>query len=172
MLKMNSLEDPQMIEALYAASNAGVVIQLNIRGICCLRPGLKGQSENIRVISIIDRNLEHARVFWFRQGGRPVVFIASADFMNRNLSKRVELLTPIEDSAAKERLQSILETQFADNTRARELQPDGRYIQVSPNGNKLLRSQEFFAKQAAKRNLGKSQAPDVLVPHRPTAVKK
>ena len=172
MLKMNSLEDPQMIEALYAASNAGVVIQLNIRGICCLRPGLKGQSENIRVISIIDRNLEHARVFWFRQGGRPVVFIASADFMNRNLSKRVELLTPIEDSAAKERLQSILETQFADNTRARELQPDGRYIQVSPNGNKLLRSQEFFAKQAAKRNRGKSQAPDVLVPHRPTAVKK
>jgi len=172
MLKMNSLEDPQMIEALYAASNAGVVIQLNIRGICCLRPGVKGQSENIRVISIIDRNLEHARVFWFRQGGRPVVFIASADFMNRNLSKRVELLTPIEDSAAKERLQSILETQFADNTRARELQPDGRYIQVSPNGNKLLRSQEFFAKQAAKRNRGKSQAPDVLVPHRPTAVKK
>ena len=172
MLKMNSLEDPQMIEALYAASNAGVVIQLNIRGICCLRPGLKGQSENIRVISIIDRNLEHARVFWFRQGGRPVVFIASADFMNRNLSKRVELLTPIEDSAAKERLQSILETQFADNTRARELQPDGRYIKVSPNGNKILRSQEFFAKQAAKRNRGKSQAPDVLVPHRPTAVKK
>jgi polyphosphate kinase len=172
MLKMNSLEDPQMIEALYAASNAGVVIQLNIRGICCLRPGVKGQSENIRVISIIDRNLEHARIFWFRQGGRPVVFIASADFMKRNLSKRVELLTPVEDPAAKERLQTILETQFADNSRARELQADGRYLQVSPNGAKLLRSQEFFAKQAAKRHRGKSQAPDVLVPHRPTVVKK
>jgi polyphosphate kinase len=172
MLKMNSLEDPQMIEALYAASNAGVVIQLNIRGICCLRPGVKGQSENIRVISIIDRNLEHARIFWFRQGGRPVVFIASADFMKRNLSKRVELLTPVEDPAAKERLQTILETQFADNSRARELQADGRYLQVSPNGAKLLRSQEFFAKQAAKRHRGKSQAPDVLVPHRPTVLKK
>ncbi len=172
MLKMNSLEDSQMIEALYAASKAGVMIQLNIRGICCLRPGIKGQSDNIRVISIIDRNLEHARIFWFRQGGRPVVFIASADFMNRNLSKRVELLTPIEDSDAKERLQRILETQFADNTRARELHSDGRYLQVSPNGAKALRSQEFFAKQAAKRHTGKSQAPDVLVPHRPTVVKK
>ena len=167
MLKMNSLEDPQMIEALYAASKAGVRVQLNVRGICCLRPGVKGLSENIRVISVIDRNLEHARIFWFRQGGNPVVFIASADFMNRNLSKRVELLTPIEDAEARARLQSILETQFADNTRARELKADGTYVQVSPEGEKPLRSQEFFAKKAAKQTRSKSEAPDVLVPHRP-----
>jgi len=144
-----------------------VRVQLNIRGICCLRPGLKHVSENIRVISVIDRNLEHARIFWFRQGGNPVVFIASADFMNRNLSKRVELLTPIEDAEARARLQSILETQFADNTRARELKEDGTYVQVVPNGEKPLRSQEFFAKKAAKQTRSKSEAPDVLVPHRP-----
>lgn len=168
MLKMNSLEDPQMIEALYAASAAGVSIQLNIRGICCLRPGLPGVSENIRVISVIDRNLEHARIFWFRQGGSPVVFISSADFMKRNLSKRVELLTPIEDAEARARLQSILETQFADNTRARELKADGTYVQLSPAAEKPLRSQEFFARKAARQTRSKSEAPDVLVPHRPT----
>ena len=167
MLKMNSLEDPQMIDALYAASKAGVQIQLNVRGICCLRPGVKGYSENIRVISVIDRNLEHARIFWFRQGGNPVVFIASADFMNRNLSKRVELLTPIEDAEARDRLQSILETQFADNTRARELKPDGTYVPASNDGEKPMRSQEYFAKKAAKQTRSKSEAPDVLVPHRP-----
>ena len=168
MLKMNALEDPEMIDALYAASQAGVKIQLNIRGICCLRPGVKGLSENIRVISIIDRYLEHARIFWFRQGGSPVVFIASADFMTRNLSKRVELLTPVEDTDAKKRLQQILETHFADNVQARELGRDGHYTPVkAPSKGKALRSQEFFAKQAAKKHRPRAQAADVLVPHVP-----
>jgi polyphosphate kinase len=167
MLKMNALEDPQMIDALYTASQAGVKIRLNVRGICCLRPGVKGLSENIRVISIIDRYLEHARIFWFRQGGSPVVFIASADFMTRNLSKRVELLTPIEDADAKKRLQQILETHFADNMQARELGRDGHYIPVKAPKNKTLRSQEFFTKQAAKVHRARAQSPDVLVPHVP-----
>jgi polyphosphate kinase len=168
MLKMNSLEDSRMIEALYAASKAGVKIRLCVRGICCLRPGVKGLSENIRVISIIDRYLEHARIFWFRQGGNPVVFISSADFMNRNLSKRVELLTPVEDSEAKKRLEELLETQFSDNVQARELDKDGIYHLVPPAAKgKALRSQEYFSKQAARRHRPRVQSSDVLIPHVP-----
>ncbi|TLD68291.1 polyphosphate kinase 1 [Phragmitibacter flavus] len=168
MLKMNSLEDPQMIDALYAASKAGVKILLSVRGICCLRPGVKGLSENIRVISIIDRYLEHARIFWFSQGSHPVVLIASADFMNRNLSKRVELLTPIEDPEAKETLHTILKTQFNDNTQARELNKDGTYTLIKPPAKtKAFRSQEYFAKQAVRRHRPRAQSPDILVPHLP-----
>ncbi len=170
MLKMNALEDPVMIEALYAASKAGVKVLLNVRGICCLRPGVKGLSENIRVISIIDRYLEHARIFWFRQGGEPAVFIASADFMTRNLSKRVELLVPIDDAEAKERLEEILRTQLADNTQARLLKPDGTYVPVKAERSKpALRSQEFFAKESAKRAKARVVSPDVLIPHKPKA---
>lgn len=167
MLKMNALEDRRMIEALYHASRCGVKIRLNIRGICCLRPALKGLSENIRVTSVIDRYLEHARIFYFRQGGRPTVFIGSADFMNRNLSKRVELLVPIEDSAARKRLVQILETHFADNCQARLLHADGSYTRLTPDGSKRARSQEVFAKEAARRARQRPQAPDVLVPHVP-----
>lgn len=166
-LKMNSLEDPQMIQELYAASKAGVKVHLCVRGICCLRPGIKGLSENIRVVSIIDRYLEHGRIFWFRQGGNPVVFIASADFMNRNLSKRVELLTPIEDADARKRLEELLDTQFADTVQARELDKDGVYLPVKTLKRKPLRSQEYFAKQAARRHRSRSQSPDLLVPHVP-----
>lgn len=167
MLKMNSLEDRQMIEALYDASQAGVKIRLNIRGICCLRPGLKGVSENISVVSIIDRYLEHARIFWFRQGGKPAVFIASADFMNRNLSKRVELLTPIEDKEARRRLQHVLETHFSDTARGRVLRPDGSWHLAPVTAAKALRSQERFARETAKRAKQANESPDVLVPHLP-----
>ena len=167
LLKMNALEDRQMIEALYTASQAGVRIRLNIRGICCLRPGVKGLSDNIRVVSIIDRYLEHARIYHFRQGGRPVVFISSADFMNRNLSKRVELLIPIEDGAARKRLTHILETHFADTSRGRVLRPDGSWAPPDAAGSKVSRSQENFAREAAKRTRLRNQSPDVLVPHRP-----
>jgi polyphosphate kinase len=166
MLKMNALEDRQMIEALYKASRAGVRIRINVRGICCLRPGVKGLSENIRVVSIIDRYLEHARIFYFRQGGTPAVFIASADFMKRNLSKRVELLTPIEDSAARKRLVHILETTFADTSQAHVLQADGTY-QPAKVERMPLRSQEAFAKEATKRARQATHAPDVLIPHTP-----
>ncbi len=168
MLKMNSLEDRQMIQALYEASQAGVKIKLNIRGICCLRPGVQGLSENITVVSIIDRYLEHARIYMFRQGGRPVVFISSADFMNRNLSKRVELLIPVEDKEAKKRLIQILETHFADTARGRILRPDGVWqSQTTAAKKKTQRSQEIFADEAAKRSKQRNLAPDVLVPHVP-----
>jgi polyphosphate kinase len=166
MLKMNSLEDRAMIEALYRASQAGVRIRINVRGICCLRPGVKGVSENIEVTSIIDRYLEHARIFAFHQGGRPTVFISSADFMNRNLSKRVELLVPVEDTACRKRLVSILENTFLDAARARRLDSKGDYAPV-PAGRKPRRSQEQFARDSARRARQRAQSPDVLVPHTP-----
>jgi polyphosphate kinase len=169
MLKMNSLEDKEMIEALYEASQAGVKIRLNVRGICCLRPGVKGVSDNISVISIIDRYLEHARIFYFKQGGQPAIFISSADFMSRNLSKRVELLVPVEDGPAKRRLIHILETHFADTARGRILKADGTWQPINMAGRKTVRSQETFAKEAAKRVKQRNQSPDVLVPHVPKA---
>lgn len=171
MLKMNALEDREMIQALCEASCAGVKIRLAVRGICCFRPGVKGVSENIRVISVIDRYLEHSRIFYFRQGGRPAVFIASADFMTRNLSKRVELLVPIEDSAARKRLIQILEVCFSDNVQARLLGADARYKLLKPDGGKRIRSQDAFTKEAAKRSRQRSQSPDVLVPHMPKEAK-
>ena len=167
MLKMNALEDRQMIEALYEASQAGVKIRLNVRGICCLRPGIKGISENISVVSIIDRYLEHARIFWFRQGGKPAVFIASADFMNRNLSKRVELLTPVEDKEARKRLLRILEIHFADTARGRVLKADGTWQLPQVTAAKKHRSQEQFAREMSKRARQANESPDVLVPHTP-----
>ncbi len=169
MLKMNSLEDREMIEALYEASQVGVKIRLNVRGICCLRPGVKGLSENISVVSIIDRNLEHARIYIFRQGGRHVVFISSADFMNRNLSKRVELLVPIEDKEARKRLIHILETHFTDTARGRVLRSDGTWHLATVTAKKAKRSQETFAKEATRRSKQRNQSPDVLVPHVPKA---
>jgi polyphosphate kinase len=165
-LKMNSLEDREMILALYKASQAGVKIRLNVRGICCLRPGVAKVSENIRVVSIIDRYLEHARIFCFRQGGAHAVFIGSADFMNRNLSKRVELLIPVDDNAARKRLVSILETHFADNTQAHVLMENGRY-RLNVDDATPVRSQEVFAREAVKRAKQAAQSPDLLVPHLP-----
>jgi polyphosphate kinase len=144
-----------------------VKVRLNVRGICCLRPGIKGISENISVVSIIDRYLEHARIFWFRQGGKPVVFIASADFMNRNLSKRVELLTPVEDKEARKRLHHILETHFADTARGRTLKADGTWHLPHVTAAKSRRSQEQFAKEMIKRARQANESPDVLVPHTP-----
>lgn len=166
-LKMNALEDRRMIEALYEASQAGVQVRLNIRGICCLRPGVRGVSDNISVVSIIDRYLEHARIYWFRQGGRPAIFISSADFMNRNLSKRVELLVPVEDKEAKKRLTHLLETHFADTSRGRILRPDGSWVLPATAAGKAQRSQAVFARQAAQRARARGQSPDVLVPHVP-----
>ncbi|MDB9540458.1 polyphosphate kinase 1 [Anabaenopsis tanganyikae CS-531] len=130
--KMNSLVDPQIIATLYAASGAGVEIDLIIRGICCLRPGLKNISENIRVISIIGRFLEHSRIYYFHNNGQEEIYIGSADWMRRNLDRRVEVITPIKDPDIAKDLQEILGIMLADNRQAWELQSDGTYIQRRP----------------------------------------
>ncbi len=123
--KLNALVDPRLIEALYAASQAGVEVRLNIRGICCLRPGVQGLSENIEVVRIIDRFLEHARIISFHHGGDPLVFLSSADWMPRNLDGRIELLIPVEDPDCCDRLLAFLDRYFLDNVKSTVLQPDG-----------------------------------------------
>jgi len=152
--KVNSLQDPEIIEALYKASQAGVEIRLNVRGICCLKPGDPKYSKNIEVISVIDRYLEHARLFYFHQGGDGGVYISSADWMTRNLEKRIELMIPIEEPALKRRLVRILEAYFQDNVQASRLLPDGTSQRiVRGKGQKAFRVQDYFyqnAKKAAK----------------------
>ena len=130
--KMNALVDPECIEALYRASSAGVEVDLIIRGICCLRPGVAGLSERIRVISIIGRFLEHSRIWMFGNDGAPEYFFGSADWMQRNFDRRVEVVTPVDNPAFKERLHSVLEVCLADNRQAWDLQSDGSYVQRDP----------------------------------------
>ena len=149
--KVNSLQDPDIIEALYKASRAGVEIKLNVRGICCLKPGDAKYSKNIEVVSIIDRYLEHARIIHFHQDGDAKVYISSADWMTRNLEKRVELMIPIEEPALKRRLIRILEAFFQDNTQASLLLPDGSsQPSARTKGRKAFRAQEHFQQQAKK----------------------
>ncbi len=142
--KMNSLVDPLIILELCAASTAGVSIRLNVRGICCLRPGLPGVSENIRVISVVDRYLEHSRTFVFRNGGDTEVYLSSADWMPRNLDRRVELMFPVVDEKNRQRVIEALEAQFADNQKARMLLSDGSYKRITPGRSEPLRVQEYL----------------------------
>jgi polyphosphate kinase len=130
--KINALVSPDIISALYEASQAGVDIDLVVRGICCLRPGLEGVSERIRVRSIIGRFLEHSRLFHFLNGGEEEYYIGSADWMPRNLERRVEVIVPVEDTALHPRLHALLETCLEDNRQAWELGPDGRYARCEP----------------------------------------
>ncbi|ASF38601.1 RNA degradosome polyphosphate kinase [Halobacillus halophilus] len=140
--KMNSLTDKNLIMKLYEASQAGVQIDLIVRGICCLRPGIKGISENIRVISIVGRFLEHSRIYYFHHNGDDRVFLSSADMMTRNMVKRVELLFPIHEPGVKSRLQRILSVMLSDNVKAREQQNDGTYRYVeAPKGAERINSQ-------------------------------
>ena len=168
-LRLNNLQDPALIRALYRASQAGVDIRLNIRGVCCLRPGVPGLSEKIRVVSIVDRFLEHSRILYFHNGGSPRLFISSADWMTRNLDKRIELLVPIDDKAAKLRLIAILKTTFKDTTNAWELRPDGTYVRLKAGSKKeVLRSQEFFQKEARRRApRRRASHAEGFEPHRP-----
>jgi len=131
--KMNSLVDADMIRLLYKASQAGVQTDLIIRGICCLRPGIPGVSENIRVISVIGRYLEHARIFYFENHGEEKIYIGSADWMTRNLNRRVEAVVPIEDPDLKRELRMILDIQLQDNLKAWDMHPDGHYVQRRPS---------------------------------------
>jgi polyphosphate kinase len=130
--KMNSLVDAGMIRALYAAAQVGVQIELVIRGICCLRPGVQGVSENIRVISIVGRFLEHSRIFHFHNDGQEEIYIGSADWMTRNLDRRVEAIAPVEDPTLLNELKEILDILLSDNRHAWDLQPDGSYVQRRP----------------------------------------
>ena len=132
---MNALIDRATIEALYAASQAGVEIDLIVRGMCTLRPGVKGVSERIRVRSIVGRFLEHSRIFSFATGGKPEIFCGSADWMPRNLFERCEVVFPVDDPLLAARLRDeILGAYLKDNTKARLLQPDGRYVRAPKEG--------------------------------------
>jgi polyphosphate kinase len=155
--KMNSLVDPQTISMLYRASRCGVRVDLIIRGTCCLRPGVPGVSDNIRVISIVDKYLEHSRITYFQNGQEPEVFLASADWMPRNFRRRVEIMFPIEHPDLKARLvDCILGVVLADNVKARELQADGTYRRVAPpkHGEPTIRSQVEFQKMALELGSG------------------
>jgi polyphosphate kinase len=140
--KMNSLVDEEIIRALYDASRAGVAIKLNVRGVCCLRPGVKGLSETIEVVSVVDRFLEHARVFQFKHGGDEEVYLSSADWMPRNLDRRIELLFPIQAPECRKKVIDALDAVFADTVKARRLQGDGSYKRKrAAKGEEPLRSQ-------------------------------
>lgn len=175
--KINGLLEPAVIQALYRASQAGVRIDLICRGICALRPGLPGVSENIRVISIVDRFLEHSRIFYFGNGGDPQVYVGSADWMDRNLSRRVEVVWPIEQPDLKQRLiREVLATSLADNTKARELLPDGTYRRLTATAEQMrVRSQEKFlemAAQNAQRRLNEVPPPPIPYVEPPTPTRK
>ncbi len=147
--KMNSLVDEGIINALYSASCAGVQIDLIVRGICCLRPGLPGVSENIRVMSIVGRYLEHSRIYYFYSGGAQLVFLSSADWMTRNLDRRVELLFPVESEEAREKVLKIVQLCLKDNVKVRVLNPDGGYTKVNAiNGEDRCDSQQIFCSMA------------------------
>ncbi len=158
--KMNALVDSEIIEALYRASQAGVTIDLIIRGVCCLRPGVKGLSERIRVLSIVDRFLEHSRIFYFENACQPEIFVGSADWMPRNFFRRVEVVFPIEDGTLRERITSeILSLLLSDNTKARFLRPDGTYRAVPFQKNVPEKaSQKEFIKLAIEKRQPKQKS--------------
>jgi len=146
--KLNSLVDDEIIRALYAASQRGVRIDLLVRGICCLRPGLPGISENITVRSIVGRFLEHSRIFYYRNGGSEEVYLGSADWMPRNLNRRVEVVFPVEDTEGRNRLKEILDVYLRDNVKMRELCSDGSYVRRQPGeGEEPFSAQEYFLSQ-------------------------
>ncbi len=149
--KMNSLLDGDVIAKLYEASHAGVKIELIVRGICVLKPGIPEVSENITVRSIVGRFLEHSRVFWFRNGGYEEMYISSADWMPRNLNDRVELMVPLEDPKLKERLKEAIRIELADNQKARIMQPDGSWTRET-EGVPKINAQETFQRMAEKRD--------------------
>lgn len=150
-VKVNSLVDPEIIYLLYDASKAGVKIRLIVRGICCLVAGIPEISENITVISIVGQLLEHSRIFKFENAGEPKVYMGSADWMQRNLDRRVELMFPVQDTALKTRVCHILDTLLADNTNARTMLPDGSYKAVDRRGKQKFSSQMEFYREAEER---------------------
>jgi polyphosphate kinase len=151
-MKMNSLTDLRMIEHLYKASAAGVRVDLIVRGICCLRPGLPGHSERIRVVSVVGRFLEHSRIFYFDNNGSPELFLSSADLMGRNLDRRVELMFPIEQPDLIRTIrQEVLETALNDRSRGRVLGTDGTYTRIGTGSGSDSDSQSFIMRSHSVR---------------------
>lgn len=146
--KMNALCDRDVIVALYEASTAGVKIELIVRGICCLRTGIPGVSENITVRSIVGNFLEHARIFYFENDGKPEVYCASSDWMPRNLERRVEIMFPVEKEGLKQKAIHILECQLKDNMKAHMLTPEGHYEKVNRRVQEPFGAQEVFCREA------------------------
>ena len=158
--KMNSLVDERVVEALYRASGAGVRVQLNVRGICVLRPGVKGLSENIEVVSIVGRFLEHARIFHFQNGGEDEVYLASADWMPRNLDRRVELMAPVEAQDGRRRLLHTLDVLFSDNVKGRRLASDGTWrVPARPAAEPARLAQVELHDQARRAGARRAAAP-------------
>ena len=155
---MNSLLDATTIQALYRASQAGVEVKINPRGICAVRPGVPGVSENIEVVSIVGRFLEHSRIYSFERHDEPEsIYIGSADLMPRNLYNRVELVTPVRDAKLRAELMDVLDRSFADNTNSWELEESGRWVRRRPDGSEPRNLQrELIERHVAKARLGRN----------------
>jgi polyphosphate kinase len=152
IVKINSLVDKEIIDALYKASKAGVKIECIVRGICCLKPGVPSVSENITVRSIVGRFLEHSRIFYFYNDGEDAIYLSSADWMNRNLDRRVEIMFPVEEEQSRNKIKHYLDICLSDNVKARILKSDGTYVRVECKENEQrLNSQEYFSKKAKKQ---------------------
>ncbi len=159
ILKANSLVDQTIIKALYRASIAGVKIDLIIRGICCLKPNVKGVSENIRVHSIVGKYLEHPRIYWFKNDSTKA-YIASADLMPRNLDRRIELMIPIKDERIRDKLYQILTIQLLDNTHRYQLKSSGDYVRAKPKeGEKIVNSQELYERYVTQASRLSKKSP-------------
>ena len=155
-VKINSLVDPAIIQLLYNASMANVPVKLIVRGICCLIPGIENISENITVHSIVGQLLEHSRIFKFENGGNPEMYLGSADWMPRNLDRRVELVFPVEDEDIYKRCDDILKVMWSDNVNTRIQQPDTAYVMADKRGKKHLNCQTEFSQLALKALLHKA----------------
>ncbi len=168
-MKMNALVDGHCIRALYRASKAGVKIDLNVRGICCLRPGIPGVSENIRVVSVVGRLLEHSRVYTFERGGERTVYIASADLMPRNLDHRVELAVPIQSPELRAELMDTLERAFADNQSSWELEADGAWHRRHPTSGERARNMQLELMELHARRAAEARPVERETPTEPAA---
>jgi polyphosphate kinase len=159
IFKMNALVDPQVVRLLYMASQAGVKVDLLVRGICCLRPGIPGVSDNIQAISVVGRFLEHSRIYYFRNGGREEIYLGSADLMPRNLDRRVEVLFPLEGADLIRHVrEKILAVYLSDTVKGRQMKSDGAYVRRAAAGRKrAVNTQEWLLKQVTQKTEGRNQ---------------